>query len=541
MKQALLLASAIFATLSVSAQSFTVVNKNGEKFGFNNDDVESINFSTLNIDPAPAVTTIDFNSAFQSMSPTDGTVDLSVNPTGLGRIVIELNGRYMVDEKATHQVVLGNAEQAVFSRRPNADGMYLYRDMLGGTTTLTYEFNPNGFTTPGYYYLYIPEGTYTDTKGNPLGATSRVFFIDTPAPAQTYTATPTPGTLDKLDEVTLRFDNYPIVAATAGAKAYVRKGGSSNPEAIITPTVADDGTVTFTVQPEITTAGTYSINVPAGTFALRTEAGSKVYMSNEVNIVYELEGAEQLAPKVGDFYYSDGTWNSMLIDKGDVKPIGVVFYLGQASEFGDSKDNYKTKDGNDMTEFHGYVVAFKDATIVDNEPTSVAWSFYDGWDDGCTCSSETNDFKGYTNTMAIKARADKDYNGLSADASNFPATYYATQYFENVVPAPAQSSGWFLPSAYQLKYIYDKVYFDPQNGDENAICVEKSLKKLADIGGTEMYARDSEYWSSTEKYDSYGCSYKAYYVCFDSSSFSPGFITDYNKNGHCRVRSILAF
>ena len=114
-----------------------------------------------------------------------------------------------------------------------------------------------------------------------------------------------------------------------------------------------------------------------------------------------------------------------------------------------------------MPEFHGYVVSLRDATYYDGEHNPVAWSFYDGWDDGCSCSVSTNDFLGYNNTAAIRARANKDFNGLSGESSNFPATYYATDYFDAQVPAPAQSSGWFLPSAYQLKYIYDRVYFIP--------------------------------------------------------------------------------
>ena len=30
-------------------------------------------------------------------------------------------------------------------------------------------------------------------------------------------------------------------------------------------------------------------------------------------------------------------------------------------------------------------------------------------------------------------------------------------------------------------------------------------------------------------------------MCFDSSNFSPGFVSDYNKNTGMKVRSILAF
>lgn len=530
------------AALSLSAQSFTVINKNGEKTGFNNEEVQSIEFSTSSLDPAPVYTTIDFNSVMTEITPADGQIDLTAYPQGVGRISINLDGVYVIDEKAGHEIVLGDTEKTLFSRKANGEGMYLQRDVLSGKTSFTYEFSTSGITTPGFYHLFIPEGTYTDSKGNPLGATSRVYYIEVPAPAQTYVATPAPGTVEKLEEITLKFENYAVVDATVGAKIYVRKAGNSIPEAILSPVVSEDGTITLSVSPSISAPGTYNITIPAGTFSIRTEAGAKAYMSKEISLVYEIEGAAQLPPKVGDFYYSDGSWSTSLVDKGDVKPVGVIFYLGEATEFGDHASKYTVKDGSAaMDEFHGYVVALRDATLVDGYNEDVWWSFFNGGDKGCGCSAETDDFLGYTNTKAIKARADRDYGGLSKENSNFPATWYATEYFESQVPAPAQSSGWFLPSAGQMKYIYDKVYFDPNNGDPNAACVEKSLKQLENAGGAEMYVRDSEYWTSTEKYDSYGGSYRAYYMCFDSSMFKPGFISDYNKNSGMKVRSILAF
>lgn len=78
---------------------------------------------------------------------------------------------FMIDENATHEIVFADTEKTIFSRRPDAQGMSLYRDALSGKTSFTYEFSADGFTTPGFYHLYIPEGTYTDTEGNPLGAT----------------------------------------------------------------------------------------------------------------------------------------------------------------------------------------------------------------------------------------------------------------------------------------------------------------------------------------------------------------------------------
>lgn len=540
MKKTLLTATIAFAALSAGAQSFTVINKNGEKTGFNNSEVESIEFSTQTLEPAPVLHTIDFAGVMTGIEPAEGQVDIVANPKGIGTVSINLDGVFMIDEKATHEIVLANTEKTIFSRRPDAPGMYLHRDVMTDKTSFTYEFATDGFTTPGFYHLYIPEGTYTDTKGNPLGATCRVYYIEVPAPEQTYAVTPEPGTLEQLEEMTLRFENYPLVDATVGAKVYVSEGAGTNPEAIVSPAVGDDGVVTFGFSPAISAPGVYNVVIPAGTFSLREQEGAKPYMNEEISLVYEIEGAPQLPPKVGDFYYSDGSWSSLLVDKGDVKPIGVIFYLGAATPYNDSASGYTVKDGSAaMEEFHGYVVALRDATVVDDYNESVWWGPFSNSD--CNCSSETDDFLGYKNTMAIRARADKDFGGLSKENDNFPAAWYATDYFESQVPAPAQSSGWFLPSAGQLRYIYDKVYFDPNNGDANAAYVQKSLIQLSGLGGAEMYVRDSEYWTSTEKYDNYGNSYRAYYMCFDSSNFSPGFVSDYNKNTGMKVRSILAF
>ena len=96
-----------------------------------------------------------------------------------------------------------------------------------------------------------------------------------------------------------------------------------------------------------------------------------------------------------------------------------------------------------------------------------------------------------------------------------------------------------MPTVYQLKYIRDKSYFN----DGNMLAsVEDTLQKLAEKGlATEMYVSDSEYWSSTEKYDSYGDSCMAYYFCFDESMFQPGFGSHLNKYWEVRVRSVLTF
>lgn len=542
MKKIFTIATIALASVTASAQSFTVYNKDGKSTGFNNEDVDRIEFSTSSLTPVTPPELIDFSEKMTEISPVDGLIDLNVNPQGLGVINISMDGTYMVNTNEPRNIVLGTLAGPVFSFKADDPGMLLNRDVLSGKTSFTYRFNVEGYTTPGYYYLLIPEGTYVDTHNNPLSASVHVYQIEVPAPLQTYTCNPAPGTVNSISEISFTFDSYPYVELAPAAHATITKAGSSQVVRNITPTVSGNGTVSLAVTPAITEAGTYNITIPGGSFALRSEEGGKVYTSSELNLVYEIEGAEQLPPKVGDFYYSDGTWSTYLVNKDGAKPIGVVFYLGVASQYDDNADKYYVKDGSaKMGEFHGYVVALRDATDINGDNESVAWSFWNGNDSGCKCSSETDDFQGYSNTAAIIKRANELKGGLTGDSDNFPATYYATVRFDQDYPAPAQSSGWFLPSAGQMQYIYDKVYFDPNNGDPNAACVEKSLEKLSENGGTLMYTRNSEYWTSTEYYDNYGLSYRAYYSCFDSGMIDPGFTSAYNKNAGFRVRAVLAF
>lgn len=240
-----------------------------------------------------------------------------------------------------------------------------------------------------------------------------------------------------------------------------------------------------------------------------------------------------IPPAVGDFYYSDGSWSTELDETKD--PIGIVFYIGVASDYGDNIAYYKQKDGStQMEEFNGYVIALNDATTGDG----VWWSFYRGWSGGANCSREIDDFLGYTNTLSIKAKALESEVGFSDSNESYPAAYFATVGYEAVCPAPDASSGWFLPSAYQFKYIYDKVYFNPDGNLKGWL--EQSFETLGEKA-SPLYVTDGSYWTSTERYDAYDDSVHAYYFNFDYASWSPGFIDWYGKDTNFRVRSVLAF
>lgn len=241
---------------------------------------------------------------------------------------------------------------------------------------------------------------------------------------------------------------------------------------------------------------------------------------------------ESVPAQMGDFYYSDGTWSSGSEEPlADKECIGIVIMAGR-STVADGKDDcsYKFKDRTTpMDEVNGYVVALND--VVDNGRTSVAWGSWDvDGDAGAETSYDTEDFKGYYNTMQIIAKAEQKHGGLSDDATdNYPAAYMAVEVYEKAVPAPETSTGWFLPSAQQLRYIYK--YHDT---------IVKSIEKLGDKA-TPVFRRDAIYWSSTEAWMQNGCRYWANMVNLDEANITPGYISAQQKTKEYLVRSILVF
>lgn len=159
--------------------------------------------------------------------------------------------------------------------------------------------------------------------------------------------------------------------------------------------------------------------------------------------------------QVGDFFMNDG---SLLGKDEDLSAeqkaacLGVVLKVGKDGNGNWNDDcSYKLKDGTtDMTTIHGYVLALYNA----NGGNYCQWGSYGTKVEHTDMNREQETgFYGYKNTNAIKSFAASQSKTLQTD---FPATYYATEDYEirdnNKYASPANSSGWFLPSAGQCKY-----------------------------------------------------------------------------------------
>lgn len=234
---------------------------------------------------------------------------------------------------------------------------------------------------------------------------------------------------------------------------------------------------------------------------------------------------------IGDYYYSDGTWSSGA--EGPVagkECVGIVVLAGRGTVTNGGTDTgvYYTKDGHSRLEnINGYVVSLNDVA----SGTEYAWGSWDvDGDSGVGTTHSDSDFEGYYNTSMIKAKAEEKAGGLSDDAvNNYPAAYAAVVLYENEVSAPESSSGWFLPSAQQLHYLFMK------NEEINA-----ALNSLGDAA-TPVYRRNAIYWSSSEQQTENGTRYWAYMVNLDSSNITPGYISGQRKNKEYKVRPWLVF
>lgn len=132
--------------------------------------------------------------------------------------------------------------------------------------------------------------------------------------------------------------------------------------------------------------------------------------------------------EIGDYYYSDGSWSTVL--DGNKTCIGIVYAVD--ARYGENASDY---DG-DYARIKGYVMALESTARLE------------------FCSKEmlgTIDFtglelnqKGYKNTKDLFA--DSRYTQYS---DKFPVVESFIT-FKGQTPAPSNSSGWFIPSIEQL-------------------------------------------------------------------------------------------
>lgn len=227
--------------------------------------------------------------------------------------------------------------------------------------------------------------------------------------------------------------------------------------------------------------------------------------------------------KVGDYYYSDGTYSTEYDASKNV--VGIIFYVG-----------HHPKDGSDYSasgigkkECHGYVMALSAAY-----EWNVAWYDFNENPVGISgISTDTGDWNGYANQKAIERFVSQYQSAISL--SNFPAAYkcsiYGTDKSDHYsqFQAPKNSSGWFLPSVGQF------LGFHAANCEKGNLLNDKitAVESVSNRVGNLRYA-DS--WCSTMNSNS-----SAYHVFFPEADSGNVSISTMKISGTTYVRAMLAF
>lgn len=255
---------------------------------------------------------------------------------------------------------------------------------------------------------------------------------------------------------------------------------------------------------------------------------------------YKVDGGiinKQHTLQAGDFYMKDGS----LIGKGETLTpaqqqacIGIVFYAGHHPD--DSFDY--SSSGIHQEKCHGYVMALTDVNSGESDRLKWEWKESDdqAFKQRVGTSTSESDWNGYSNTQLIKTFVT---NSQPTDdvwkMTNFPAAngclLYGTENclleWQKSYAAPSNSSGWFLPSAGQLKYLYD-----------NSSDLQSRIETLAtSLGNTHIKWFNASnsyydyYWSSSE--NSIDGAWQIY--------SSDGSMSNYAKNNLFYVRAVCAF
>lgn len=330
---------------------------------------------------------------------------------------------------------------------------------------------------------------------------------------------------------------------------YIADGAPDTKFNGFTPYRMSDGTYRYLINPAATEnlSGSYT-NANSATAEWQFEASAtagqyKEYVvdrgsSNTINKTHQLQA--------GDFFMKDGT----LLGKDETPTaaqqaacIGIVYWVGDIRD-----DNYGLLNSKFPDGMHGLVVSLWDMPSPDNGNVNMTWTYggYEyvndwlGNDITCTWTERPSSFnsiqidnkmQGYANTIALK-----EYNKYIENPNNRKDQKFRVKpvkgldAFERAHPSPSNSSGWYWPSVYELKYVcWGQGNGEDTNGQD---MLNPQIEK---VSGSNVFGSD-RYWSSTE-YS--GHSYYAWYV-----HFGYGYVSYYGDKIYddaIRVRPLLAF
>lgn len=325
------------------------------------------------------------------------------------------------------------------------------------------------------------------------------------------------------------------------------------------------GSNDFTYTPETEAAGkfgffggkryAYTITVKASGIDVQAVTGGTWVANGEENVtskrVKQRFTADEL--KIGDYFYSDGTWSdgglrkiyadgSMHIDYYKPGPLRGKTVVGIVFQTDKSRIGKKEKEklgGEDKV--HGLVMAVKNA----NAAEKVIWSnesrYLDLLNDCVSKSDNYSDISGYGNCESIRS--------LEGNFDKYPALQ-AVDGYNTTCPVPTTTTGWYLPSSGQWWDILQNLGGCPALADgyqqtssdineffwSNQGNVPDALNKwMWGIDGWDKFSYYHQFWSSSK--------FKGNTMRYWVANSDDGWISCRwgNVNFQLYVRPVLAF
>ncbi len=236
------------------------------------------------------------------------------------------------------------------------------------------------------------------------------------------------------------------------------------------------GSNAFTYTPDTEAAGkfdffggkryAYAITVKANGIDVKAVTGATWSDGGEENITskqVQLFTANEL--KIGDYFYSDGTWSDGGLRKryddgnvviADPKPapvltnpttgasrtvVGIVFQTDKSRIGAKEKEKLGGED-----KVHGLVMCVKNAAT--NQKWSTAWNIGEFPKECATIADSYNDISGYGNCEHIRSS--------HGSFDNYPA-FKGTDGYNTTCPVPTTTTGWYIPSVDQLWDIFQNL------------------------------------------------------------------------------------
>lgn len=337
-------------------------------------------------------------------------------------------------------------------------------------------------------------------------------------------------------------------------------------------TASEDATTSITITPTSLEFYAYVTPMSAGsdnknTFVISMDGSDGKYYSGTLETSKSIEANNLYAASVnmicvekGDFAMKNGSFMKYAADmtltaEQKANVAGIVFWTtADMNPAADAKTPAKLTDDKIMTKdfpncTHGLIVSLKDVSTTlthwQSAHSNIAnWqtTTFDAADKdqyksvaGSTNQGDTDPVRyimGYQNTKILKA-----YNeSLSNDESSktvLPVSLLET--WEETNPAPANTTGWFIPSAKELYMLCYKDVDSLNSASTSYTDTKNVVNASLKISDGKKFTNE-KYWASTESSYTYTM---AYFVDFYAGSLGYG---DKSSNYNTRpVRAVCAF